>query len=95
MRIDFYTKAVLTLIASSLVYLCLAPKVTTAHADGPTPVMIVGVAGDGVLPVGLAGTVYVEDHVPGLPRNGHWVYQAIPVKVISQSPASATQGTQK
>lgn len=61
MRVDNYTRAVLTVIALCLVYLCVreaAPRVSAQ--DAPTRVVITGVALDqsgtpGVLPVGVVG----------------------------------------
>jgi hypothetical protein len=61
MRVDTYTRAVLTVIALSLVYLCVrdaAPRVSAQ--DAPTRVVITGVAIDQsgtptVLPVGVVG----------------------------------------
>ena len=40
MRIDWYTKAVLTVIAAALVYLCAATG-QTVHADAPQRVIVV------------------------------------------------------
>jgi hypothetical protein len=61
MRVDNYTRAVLTVIALSLVYLCVreaAPRVSAQ--DAPTRVVITGVAMEPsgsptVLPVGIVG----------------------------------------
>lgn len=51
MKPDFYTKAVLTVIAISLVVLCFERNVPQVNAAAPQPVTIVGVSH--VLPVGV------------------------------------------
>ncbi|HEY6290146.1 MAG TPA: hypothetical protein VI455_01105 [Terriglobia bacterium] len=46
MKIDLYTKVVLTVIACCLLYLCLAKSQETAHAQETMDVNIVGVKAD-------------------------------------------------
>ena len=66
MKIDLYTKAVLSVIALCLIYLCLRDGQTTVHAQpGGMPVIITGVnlppsPNSGLppaLPVGIVGTL--------------------------------------
>ena len=49
MKIDFYTKAVLTVIAGALLWNCVQnaifPRTVTAQAEGPQRVIIVGTDG--------------------------------------------------
>lgn len=57
MKIDLYTKVVLTIIALCLVWVCVKDvSVTqTASAQGTQPVSIVGITGGLIIPVGISG----------------------------------------
>ncbi len=78
MRVDTYTRAVLTVIALCLVYLCVreaAPRV--GAQDAPTRVVITGVALDqsgtaAILPVGIVGEM----------RLAGTTYTALPVQPV-------------
>jgi hypothetical protein len=76
MRVDLYTKGVLTVIAACLVYLCSEVPLHTVHADpGPQPVYITGTRVP--LAVGIVGTSYNE-------ITNQWIYSApIPVKQVN------------
>ncbi len=45
MRVDTYTKAVLTVIAACLVWLCIGQRAMPVSADAPQEVIVVGVRG--------------------------------------------------
>lgn len=88
MRIDLYTKTVLTVIAFCLVYLCCTKPPKKVQADSITPVNIVGVNGHplntdsnyGVLPVGLQGTTLSCTGGAGF-YSCSWQYAPIAVQV--------------
>jgi hypothetical protein len=90
MKIDLYTKTVLTVIACCLMYLCFARRAPTVHAAEPTPVVIVGQTDGmgnirgGILSVGLAATRCVGGD-PQTRTSCGWEYQSIPVSVTSQN----------
>lgn len=64
-KIDLYTKVVLTIIALCLVWLCVKdmPVTRTASAQGAQPVTIVGITQGMILPVGISGI----DRYPSAP----------------------------
>lgn len=93
MAVDNYTRAVLTVIAACLVYLCAreaAPRVSAQVA--PTRVVITGVALDqsgapGVLPVGVVGEMRLAGGtVSMLPLQPVRVRVADPVEIQTTRP---------
>ena len=96
MKIDMYTKAVLTVIALCLVWLSLNRTPVVSAQAGPMPVMIVDQRGQPVIgPFGLrvnAGDqpwpVVINQSVPvsliAIERRGSW--QPLPVDVLKTPP---------
>jgi hypothetical protein len=93
MRADTYTRAVLTVIALCLIYLCVreaAPSV--AAQDAPTRVVITGVAlehGDtrNALPVGVVGQMrMVADGFSAVPAQPVSVRLGEPVEIQTARP---------
>jgi hypothetical protein len=97
MKIDVYTKIVLSVIAGCLIFLCVNRPSAVVHADNPMPVNIVAVSTtSGALPVGIVGTAWKwNDPTPPLPASGQWIYLPVPVHVVpngdSQNPTSNAQ----
>jgi hypothetical protein len=93
MRLDNYTRAVLTVIAICLVYLCVREAAPRAMAqDAPTRVVITGIAlSDGgptaVLPVGVVGEMRLSGTTfSALPVQPVRVRVADPVEIRTARP---------
>jgi hypothetical protein len=93
MRVDTYTRAVLTVIALCLIYLCARDVAPPALAqDAPTRVVITGVALEsggtrGVLPVGVVGEMrIVGEGFSALPVQPLRVRVGDPVEIQTTRP---------
>ena len=89
MKIDAYTKAVLTVIAACLVWMCVNGATPTTHAQvkspDPTPVVLVDASGAPVrtLPVTIANRELAVA-VRSIQRGGPW--DPIQVQVLREPP---------
>jgi hypothetical protein len=88
MKIDLYTKIILTVIAGCLVYLCCINRIEPAQAQSTTRVIIAGVdMQDHLLPVGISSTgIKCEPAIPGVPRSCKWDRVPIPVQTVPDKP---------
>ena len=81
--LDAYSKAVLTVIAFSLLWLCITLNTKPVQAQGSTRVVISGIdlpdGKGGVLPVGIYATGFV-----GSASYGNWTTEPVPVKVSNK-----------
>lgn len=94
MKIDLYTKIVLTIIASCLTFLCFSksPRPVQAQPQIQTHVIIDGVnTSTGALAVGLIGTdLKVTSTGIGNPLIYHWEWDTpVPVRVVSPTSGPA------
>jgi hypothetical protein len=80
MRLDLYTKAVLTVIACCLLYLCFVSRPQIVHADGPQHVLIDGLAQGASFPTVIAGVWQDSSNPFALPVIA---VQNIPVSVMN------------
>jgi hypothetical protein len=89
MKIDAYTKAVLTVIAACLVWMCVNSATPTTHAQAkppePTPVVLVDASGAPVrtVPVTIANPELAVA-VRSIQRGGAW--DPIQVQVMREPP---------
>jgi hypothetical protein len=86
LKLDTYTKAVLTLILVALFWLCITLNTTPVQADGVMRVVIAGVdipnGKGGVRPVGLVATGF-EVHQGSY--EGRWTHLPLPVVLSNQN----------
>ena len=85
MRVDLYSKVLLTIIALGQIYLCLRLGPVPVRADnGPMPVFIVGT--EYTLPVGIDGTRLDGVGYNNKPR---WEYVPLEVKIVDGKQSQA------
>jgi hypothetical protein len=83
MRLDLYTKAVLTVIACCLLYLCFVSRPQIVRAEGQEHVLIDGVSQGAYLPVIIAGVSEDSFHPFEVPVTIRSASQNVPVSVMN------------
>lgn len=82
MRLDLYTKAVLTVIACCLLYLCVVSRPQIVRAEGQEHVLIDGLSQGANLPVLIAGVSGDSYHPFEVPVTIRSASQNVPVSVM-------------
>ena len=81
MRLDLYTKVILTVIACCLLYLCFVGRTETVHAQAQQHVWIDGASPGTYVPVIIAGVSDV--HSFSVPVEIRSASQKVPVSVMN------------